>query len=150
MTILSREILPKNGPYIVFADCPLELDLSTCLWPEKALYEEFIFFEMADDLLFVLCSTTESCSFFDHYKLTRFFEPDSVLTVAAGFLQWAICLTQKKASKHFSYSCLEYSNNKTAPTEEQLRHDLIETLLFLSSHLNQIAYKKRSLLIVGI
>ncbi len=154
MTILSRAILSKPGPFIKFAGFVKPLPIPPGEWPSKTLYEKRVFFELADDLLAVFCAMTATPSFFDPYKLYQVRDPDCILAIAFRFLHWSATLAGKYAEECVKCHCL-YGNadgfdTDAKPSFEGIRHDRIETLLFLAGRLSQMACQRRYLVLVGI
>ena len=154
MTILSQDILTEHGPYIEFADCPSRLAIGVDDWPARSLYEQYMFFEFADDLTGILCSLTHNYLFFKKYEFTQIDNPHEILSFGAVFLQWAIqlmrCRTFDYEKELLFYDNLPSVSENNPLNAVDLQHDLIETLLFIAGRLNRIAYEKRCLVIVGI
>jgi len=154
VTVLSAKQLPHHGPYVVFVDCPQRFDVAESGWPNRSIYESNIFFELADNLIGTLCSLTHSYIFFDPNESSQLDHPHEIRKLASEFLLWASQLA--RCRPHDFYNELSiYIEPPTSPVCESLtadifQRDLIETLLFIVSRLNEIAHQKRCLLIVGI
>lgn len=155
MPILSRDNLPHHKPYVRLADCPARLDIPEGSWPdEPALYQELVFFEWADDLLETYCTLTHSHLPFDLYEFTQLDRPWQIRALAADLLSWASQLA--RCPEHYFKAELGiYNKSPLFPTQdsaspEDLRRDLIETLLFIVGKLNEMASSRRCLIIEGI
>jgi hypothetical protein len=79
---------------VQFADCPKRLEIGEGVWPERTLYQAYVFFEFADDLLGTYCSLTHSCSPFYPYDLVQLDQPRRILSLSSEFLFWASLLAR--------------------------------------------------------
>ena len=154
MTILSRDVLPHCGPYIEFADCPKRLEIGEHGWPARPLSEEYLFFEMGDDLLGAICSLTKIPCFFDIYEYIQVDEPQEIRAFAVESLRWATQLEQCSIRDYEKelWICQDspYISMDGVPSAAGLKADLIETLLFITGRMNRMADKGRCLVVVGI
>ena len=153
--ILNREVLPKCGPFLQFADCPTRLDIDEQRdWPEQSMYIENVFFDFADDLLDTYCRITQSFTFLDPYALTQITVPYRIMTFASELHLWAFQLARCPEYVFGNQLELYTGSNRFreggAPSAAILQADLLETLQFLSARIQQIAVSKRCLVIVGI
>lgn len=152
MLILDSTILTKHGPYIEFASLPAFIPLGENDWPKPELYREHVFFSWADSLSDLLCAATHSHLFFDPYAFIQHDKPSQI----HGFSAELMIFTSRVASCPEMYfdPALLYDESSSVPmdcrTNAHLKADLIETLLFVSSQINQTARNKRCLAIVGI
>ncbi|MCL5406307.1 MAG: hypothetical protein M1398_06265 [Deltaproteobacteria bacterium] len=144
MTVLSSDILQHHGPYLRLADCPKRLENSEGDWPERTLYQDFVFFEFADDLLETYCSLTHSYSPFDPYGLIPWDEPHRILTFSSELLLWALQLARCRPGDFEQHlNIYEHStrfNAGEAARPEHLQQDMLETLIFLAATFHRIAF----------
>lgn len=130
MAILGRSMLEQHGPFIEFSvvDSSFNED-----WPDRASYEDGIIIELADDLLGIYCSLTQSYSPFDPDAFTQFESSHEIYEFTAKLLTWEAQLA--KTPEHYFIKTLDYLgsylNHLTSeknPTK-RIKADLLETLI---------------------
>jgi hypothetical protein len=154
MTILTKDILPTHGPYVEFVNSPARLAIEDGDWPQLEVYRENIFFELADDLIETYCDITNSYCFFDHYDLIQLHHPYDIMKFSSELLTWSFQIARCRPSDFDRllriYEKSTRFNEGEMASREHLQQDLLDTLLFLSGKLHQIAFEKRCLIILGI
>lgn len=151
MTILSSDYLNLGNCVIRFAECPSDIDK----------IEEFvgftdemnctIFFKFHESLLEACCDITHSFSMFDPHLPSQYKKPHEIRSICNEMLHWVQVIMRSQPrvfNKHLSL----YSKTNVAKTAnaEQLRLDLIETILYLVNKLSAIAANQNVLVIDGI
>jgi hypothetical protein len=150
MTILNAQTLPKHGPNIELAALPSRLEFDE--WPAAELYRGYTFFEWPDDLLGTICSLTHTNLFFDEFAFTQHYRPDQIY----GFASEILTMASRIAACPVNYFDLEirlYEESTVEPefrTRENLKADILETLLFIVGKLFDAARNGKCLAIVGI
>lgn len=153
MTILSKDLLPRNGPFVKFADIPKPLCVCYGGWPDRELYQNDIFFEFAEDLLDTMCHLAHINVPFDRYDFTQVHRSCQLWAYSAEFSLWAFhlshCNGRALSDNFWLYEPAAHLAGNEKPTLEDFQHDLVETALFLAGKLNDIARAKRCFLIAG-
>ena len=150
MTILNAQTLPKHGPNIEFAALPARLEIDD--WPSAELYRECTFFEWPDSLIDTICSLTHSYLFFDHYKFTQYNHPEEIYSFASDVLNMALRIAECPAS-YFHSEISIYEESMVDPdyrTAENLKADILETLLYIAQEMVKTARNGKCLAIIGI
>jgi hypothetical protein len=157
MAILSKEILVNHGPFIQFADCPQRLHDDECSYPSQSNFSHCVFYEMSDSLLGAYCSVTNTCSPIDPYEFTQLVNPHDIRRLASELLMWAHQLSRaglrvftKEVVDHGIYYDTRRVRINRDLNGENLRLDMIETLLMLAGRFVKIAQAERCLVIGGI
>ena len=157
MTILSKNVLNEYGPFIRFADCPSELSSNKLSYPNRSNFGDNVFFEMSENLLGAFCSVTNTSSPIDPYEFVQLDDPHKIRKLASELLIWTHQLT-RAGSRFLTKEVEDYSfyhrslrpHHGSDVTGEDLRLDMIETLLLLVGQFSKIAKAKRCLVIAGI
>lgn len=153
MTLLSRNLLPQNGPFVKFADCPKPLLLRPGEWPDRSRYQEQIFFELAEDLMDTMCGLAHIHIPFDPCGFVQIHRPGQLMAFSWEFSLWAFhlghCPLLPLAREFWLYEPAARLAGNETPTVEDFKHDLVETALFLAGRLNDMARAKRCFLIAG-
>jgi hypothetical protein len=151
MPILSSEILPEHGPYIGLAAFPNPLCIDDGEWPDRSMYQEHLFFNLADALVDTLCSVSRSYLFFDPYSFTQFVSCER----AYGFVAAVLTMASRIAScpiHHFSHETSIYEGStipQDARTEHHLKADISETLIFIAKRSAASIRNGKCLAIIG-
>lgn len=157
MTVLSREILIKHGPYISFVDLPTPYKVYADEWPNMVEHKDDVFFDFSDDLVSLYCNVTRTFWIFDHHDSVQIVKPHEILKLSAQFLGLAQQITRirhddmNKELEHchiYKGSSLEHTGAEF--TGEALRLDLVETAIFIAGRLAKMAHANRVLYIDGI
>jgi hypothetical protein len=157
MTILSKDILAKHGPFIRFADCQRKLNDNQLSYPCRSNFDDNVFFEMSEFLLGTLGSVTNTGSPIDPYEFVQLTDSYKIRMLASELLIWTFQLTRagpqvfKREVEGYSF----YEGSLRAHYDsdlngEHLRLDMIETLLLLIGKFSRIAQAKRCLVIAGV
>ncbi|HCE42864.1 MAG TPA: hypothetical protein DET40_04900 [Lentisphaeria bacterium] len=154
MAVLDKSILGKHGPYIDFIDRKEPMFVAEGDWPNKNTYSKEVFFELADDLLDLLCTFTKSYTSINPHEVTQYKKYHEIMGLSSDFLLWAHYVA-RSPDMHFNNYLRIYKGSARfsdgeKPSTEILQQDLLDTMLFLSDRLNKIAFSKRCLVIVGI
>lgn len=150
MTILSREYLKTGNCYISFAHYPADIDVDgfNGFW---TTHRHRIFFEFPEMLLDTYCGITCSYSMFDPYLPTEYRSSSEILKIADEMLGWASSILKCPSAVFVEYLDLYDASEKVGKvTEEEMRMDLVETLLYLVGKLTQIATLNHALVLDGI
>jgi hypothetical protein len=150
MTILNAQTLPKHGPNIEFAALPSRLEIDG--WPSAELYREYTFFEWPDSLVDTICSLTHTYLFFDLYKFTQYHTPEHIYSFASEILTMASRISACPIC-YFDSEIRLYEESTIEPecrTRENLKADILETLLFITGKLVDAARNGKCLAIIGI
>lgn len=150
MTILNAESLPKGGPNIEFAALPARLDIDK--WPSADLYLEHAFFEWPDALGDTICSLLHTYLFFDPYQFTQYEHPEQIYSFASDILNMATRIAVCPVN-YFHSEVWLYENSTVEPklrTGENLKVDILETLLFIAGKVVDTAKNGKCLAIIGI
>lgn len=156
MTILSKEVLCKHGPYIDFIDHPTGFKIEEWEWPARKEIEPYIFFDFSENLLEVYCGITRSYAFFDPHTSIQIFSDYDIRKFATKFLDLAkhIAMVRENdlwlildSHKIYEDALLPDSYEITG---ENLRTDLIETAIFIANRMIKTAQAKHVLLIDSI
>lgn len=153
MTVLSRDVLKAHGPYVRFADIATWSGTDKYDCPRATEYEDSIFFELADDLLGLLCDITRSYSPFDPHLDTHTGDPHEINILSSELLFWAIQIFRCQPTKFGQWLRLYEGSSKEKEegiSPEMLRADLIDTILHIVGNLNRISASKRTLMIEGM
>ncbi len=157
MTILSKDILANNHTYIRFADCPGKLYDNELSYPSRSNFGDKVFFEMSENLLGALCSVTNTGSPIDPYEFVQLTDSYEIRMLASELLIWAFQLTRagsqfltKEVEGYSFYHRSLRPHHGSDLTGEDLRLDMIETLLLLVGEFSKIAKAKHCLVIEGI
>jgi hypothetical protein len=154
MAILTHDILFNHGPFIGFSDLSAPLEIAEGHWPERSLYQDGLFLQFADDLINTYCRLTRSYVFFDPYEFIQLSKSDDIHNFASDILLWLFQLSRCPLAYFTNELWIYEGSNRftgdTSPKPEDLKNDLIETLLFIVGRLNNIAHQNRTLAIVGI
>ena len=156
MTILTRDIL-NDGPCIKFADYPARPRDNWCRDLDPHYFRDKVFYEMPETLLGVYCKATNGGSPIDTYETVELTNDFEIRKLASDLLIWAFDLVRtgpevfrKEVEDYRFYAETrrpQYAGNLTG---EDLRLDMIETLLMLIGRLAKMARQKNSLVIKGI
>ena len=91
---------------------------------------------------------------FDQYEYTQIDDPEEIYRLSSDFLLQAHSISRCPPARFQDnldiYEEYERFAEGETPTPEHLKYDLIDTLLFLSGRLNQIALSGQCLIIAGI
>ena len=153
MPILDEHVFPHGGPYIDFVDLEERLDVAEGDWPKPDAYRDHIFFHFSDTLSDTLCGATRTYLPFDPYGLTQMQRRSEILQLSSEFvLRAQILINTPTGYLRESLAPLTPDSDAgIADSEVYAFHlNLLDTLLFLSGHLNKIAFSGRCLTIVGI
>jgi len=157
MTILTKAILASHGPYIKFAECPSRLTDDVLSYPSRSRFEQCVFFELAEDLLGVYCSVTNTGSPIDPYEFEQLGNDFEIRKLTSELLIWTFELTRLRSSvfnkyvrEHEFYTRSFRPHHGGEPSGEDLRLDMIETLLMLVGRFSRIARRRHWLVIQGI
>ena len=150
MTILNKDVLLKEGPYLqlVYRKTPLIVDEGE--WPSEDVYRKDTFFDLADDLLGCLCSISKHYCPFDPYDLTNLSDATAVQVVKDTFVFWATIIanaTDEEIRREFS-GLYKESDTKISPTT--IKQDLLETLEFIINKMAMAEKNGDTITIVGI
>ena len=157
MTVLCKNVLNDYGPFIRFAGCPSELSNSDWSYPNRSNFDDNVFFEMSENLLGAFCSVTNTSSPIDPYEFVQVVDPYEIRKLASELLIWTHQLT-RAGSRFLTREVEGYSfyhrslrpHHGSDLTGEDLRLDMIETLLQLVGEFSKIAKAKHCLVIEGI
>lgn len=151
MTILTADYLNLKSCVIRFAECPNEVDKIEEFVGFSDEMNCTIFFKFHESLLETYCDITRSFSMFDPHLPSQFKKPHEIRAICNEMLHWAQVIMRSPPwafNKHLEI----YSKTNVAKTAdaEQLRLDLIETILYLVNKLSAIAANQHVLVIDGI
>jgi hypothetical protein len=150
MTILNKDVW-QNGHFIEFAylEKPLSVTEYECL--DRTLYSHGLFFEMELGLLEDYCFLTEQYSPFDPYANLDISKHEELIALAGKFIEWSSIVLRRKQSvfAELQSYCFYESSLEGIPVEN-LRCDLVETLLFISGKVVEAARNRHTITIVGI
>ena len=158
MTVLSRDILASHGPFIRFADCPRQEVKGEFSHPNRSNFEDNVFFEMSESLLDAFRSLTKTAAPIDPREFVQLDDPCKIRKLASELLVWTFVLTscrsQVLADKvegqwSFYADSLRDRHGRNLSGED-LRLDMLETLLLLIGRLFRIARSNRYLVIEGV
>jgi hypothetical protein len=158
MTIISKEILTKHGPYIKFADCPIKASKNRLIYQRNSDFDGNIFYEMPIDLLETWYSVATRIGLdIDPYEFVELDNSYEIRKLASELLVSTFVLTRTHPQV-FKRIVLDdgFYEGSLRPhdggnlTGEHLRLDMIETLLFLIGRFSKIAQAKRCLVIAGV
>lgn len=150
MTILNAQTLPKHGPNIEFAALPSRLDIDE--WPAAELYREYTFFEWPDSLGDTICSLTHTYLFFDLYEFTQYDNSEQIYSFASDVLNVASRIAECPVC-YFRSEIWLYEDSTVDPvfrTAENLKADILETLLYIAQEIVNAARNGKCLAIIGI
>jgi len=151
MPILDN--VPSDEHFAAFVDLSHALEIAEGYWPNAETYLEHIFFRFSDSLCDTVCIATRTFLPFDCHELTQMTRPHQILALSAELLFRARILTVTPTS--YLRDGLASRASRCHPdlavedAVATLHHNLLDTLLFLSGRLHQIAFSKRCLTIVG-
>lgn len=149
MTILNAQTLPKHGPNIEFAALPSRLDIHE--WPAAELYREHTFFEWPDDPGDAICSLTHTYLFFDLYGFTQYHTPEQIYGFASKVLNTSARIAACPVN-YFHAQLRLYENSTVRPefwTRENLKADMVETLLYIAGNVVDVARNGKCLAILS-
>ena len=156
MTILSSDIL-KFGPCIKFADYSNRHREAWSVGVDPNYFNDQVFFEMSETLLGVFCKATNGGSPIDPYDCVELRTESEIRKLAADFLIWTFDLVRaspdyfrKEVEDYGFYKDTLRPRYNSDLTGEDLRLDLIDTLLMLVGRLAKIARNNGCLVIRGI
>ncbi|MFZ2538219.1 MAG: hypothetical protein WAX04_04890 [Oscillospiraceae bacterium] len=151
MTILTSDYLNLGNCVIRFADCPNDItEIETFVGFTDEMNCEIIF-KFHESLLETYCGITHSFSMFDPHLASQYKNPYEIRAICTEMLHWAQVIMRcnpRVLDKHLDI----YSKTKIAKTvnAEQLRLDMIETIMHLVNNLSVIAANQHVLVIDGI
>jgi len=152
MSVLDIKLFPTHGPYIELASLPEAILEEESRWPRRALYEQHIFFAWADDLVWTMCSVSQSELFFDPYEYIEYRKTQEIYRFSAQILSWASRMASIP-EPYFDSKISIYQNSLAdmdCRTGRHLKADMIETLLFIAEQVNDVIRDGRCLGVVGI
>ena len=155
MAVIPVEVMHATGPSVELCDLPKPLEVSVFDWPSGYLYRDYIFYHLSDSFLDELGSiTTCSHHWFDRYSFTQLENPDTLYSFAATLLDAVRTYTYQSAGRFLPFIGLfetaEPYKSGHKLTGDDMKRDVIDTMLFLVTKINEVAHGKRSLAIVGI
>ena len=154
MTILNRDILFGGSDCIWFIELPANYKPTAWNNPTATTDPQARrFFDMHGDLLDIYCSVTGNRSPIDPYQDALLDTSTKIYSLAAELALWAMQLC--RSVEHPFLRQLEWMDALDLYRDVdqpyiQLKHDLIETLLFLVGQLNEIAARNGKLFISSI
>lgn len=156
MTILTRDIL-NDGPCIKFADYPARSSDDWRRGLDPTYFSDKVFYEMPEALLGVYCKATNGGSPIDTYESVELTTDFEIRKLASDLLIWTFDLVRtgpevfrKEVEDYKFYAETRRPHYRGDLTGEDLRLDMIETLLMLIGRLAKMARQKNSLMIRGI
>lgn len=150
MTILNAKTLPKHGPNVEFAALPERVLIDG--WPSRDLYLEHTFFDWPDSLGDTICSLTHTYLFFELYEFTQYDRPEAIYSFASEVFNMTARIAACPVN-YFGSQIRLYEESTIAPefwTSENLKADIMETLLFVAGKLVDTARNGKCLAIIGI
>lgn len=148
--ILDAKQLRGHGPFIGFYCLKRKIN-DPGSWINARRARNKPFYEMADDLLTVLCAFTKSFCFFDPYGEETLSKPSELQAFAQKLLEWELSVLRGKDKQILlRFSCFNCYKRRKHVTAFEIKADLCETLTALAHHALSIANKKQHLFIFGI
>lgn len=154
MTILDRDVLFGGSQCIWFIELPASYKPTDWNNPTATTDPQARrFFDLHENLLEIYCSVTGNWSPIDPHQDVLLDTPTKIYSLAAELSLWAMQLC--RSIEHPFFRQLEWMETVDLYRDldrpySQLKHDLIETLLFLVGQLNNIAARNGQLFISSI
>lgn len=153
MPILDEQRFPFGGPYADLLDLQQPLDVKHGHWPKRENYQEHVFFRLSDKLCDTLCLATRTFLPIEAHELTQMSRSHQILALSSEWPFRAHVLTATPTRYlRESFGSLELPSFVGLSEVDALasfHQDLLDTLLFMSGRLHQIAFSKRCFTIVG-
>jgi hypothetical protein len=156
MTILTKEIL-NDGPCIKFADYPARPQDTLLRSLDSRYLKDKVFYEMPETLLGVYCKATNGGSPIDPYEFVELTTESEIRKLASDLLIWTFDLVRtgpevfrKEVESYRFYAETRRPQYGGELTGEDLRLDMIETLLMLIGRFAKMARQGHGLAIMGI
>jgi hypothetical protein len=152
MNVLDSKILGSVGPNIEFAALPSMILCDEAFWPEPNKFRPYSFFSMPVFFVEAVCDVTNTWWFFDTYKFLQY----NTLERIHGFSAELISLSGKVAAARISgFDRAMYLYDTSLLPEEMrnvqnLKCDMVHTLLHLGGLVNRVAQEQKCLAIVGV
>jgi hypothetical protein len=148
MTILNKNFLLEQGPFLnlVYRKSPLIMPEGE--WPSKDEYEKDIFFDLADELLGDLCLITGQYCPFSPYEVINLSDTESIQSVRNTFANWIKIITNASDDKVRRVFSGLYEKKDIPPSD--IRRDVLDTLEYIMSYLSTAEKKGDTITIIGI